>query len=249
MVLGDPLLAPGERASLWFRRMAGERRDGNVRVDADGVRTRQLSGVRAGTWLVLLAIAALSVFIVVAFRSSAPPERNRDAAKVDPLPPDAPDRGRAPAPPPGPAREARRVPAVVPPDPPRPITPPAAAAKGDAVEPAAGDDAVFGDPNPGAPSGIALFPPMGTKPIKRGLVVPDDFALPPGYVRHHQVTDDGEDVPPILMFHPDYQPVDEHGHPIALPADRVVPPEMAPPGMPIQMLDLPEDQGAPDATP
>jgi len=28
-----------------------------------------------------------------------------------------------------------------------------------------------------------------------------------------------------------------------------VPPDMAPPGMPIQMLELPEDQGAHDAAP
>ena len=42
------------------------------------------------------------------------------------------------------------------------------------------------------------------------------------------------------MFHPDYHPVDEHGDPIALPADRIVPPDMAPPGMPIEMLELEE---------
>jgi hypothetical protein len=61
------------------------------------------------------------------------------------------------------------------------------------------------------------------------------------------------------MFHPDYHPVDERGVPIPLPADRVVPPEMAPPAMPIQMLEVPEpqpqtagppeDQGAQDSTP
>ena len=45
------------------------------------------------------------------------------------------------------------------------------------------------------------------------------------------------------MFHPDYEFVDEHGRPITLPADRVVPPELAPPGMPIRMLDVPEPKG------
>ena len=78
-------------------------------------------------------------------------------------------------------------------------------------------------------------------PIRRsrGIIVPDDFELPPGYVRHYQATDDGEQLPPILMFHPDFDSVDEHGAAVALPADRVVPPEMAPPGMPIQMLEVP----------
>lgn len=89
-------------------------------------------------------------------------------------------------------------------------------------------------------TGVALFPPHGTKPLKRGLVVPDDFELPPGYVRHYQTTDDGKALPPILMFHPDFQPVDERGRPIPVPADRVVPPELAPAGMPIRMLDVPQ---------
>ncbi len=96
----------------------------------------------------------------------------------------------------------------------------------------------------GAPGeGIAVFPPPGTKPIKRGILVPEDFELPPGYVRHYQATDDGQRVPAILMFHPDYHPVDERGEPIPLPADRVVPPEMAPPGMPVEMLQVPQQEG------
>ena len=49
---------------------------------------------------------------------------------------------------------------------------------------------------------------MGTKPIKRGIIVPDDFELPPGYVRHFQSTDNGERLPAILMFSPDYEWVD-----------------------------------------
>ena len=83
-------------------------------------------------------------------------------------------------------------------------------------------------------TGIAVFPPPGTEPLKRGLIVPDDFELPPGYVRHYQTTDDGRRLPPILMFHPDYRPVGPDGKPIPLPADRVVPPELAPPGFPIE---------------
>jgi hypothetical protein len=89
------------------------------------------------------------------------------------------------------------------------------------------------------PTGIALFPPPGTDPIKRGIVVPEGFELPEGYVRHYQATDDGEPLPAILMFHPDYDFVDEHGAPLEIPADRIVPPEMAPAGLAIEMLDVP----------
>ncbi len=95
------------------------------------------------------------------------------------------------------------------------------------------------EPPPGEKTGIHLFPPPGTKPIKGGIIVPDGYQLPPGYVRHFQATDDGEPVQAILMFHPDHRPLDADGRPIPLPADRVVPPEMAPPGMPIQMLEAP----------
>jgi len=81
--------------------------------------------------------------------------------------------------------------------------------------------------------------------VKRGIVVPEDFALPEGYVRHYQMMDDGQRLPPILMFHPDYQLVDERGAPVPLPEDRVVPPDLAPPGLPIRMLE----PGATDPAP
>ena len=90
---------------------------------------------------------------------------------------------------------------------------------------------------PGDQGGLAAFPPPGTKPIKRGIVVPEGFELPPGYVRHYQTTDDGRRLPPILMFHPDYAGVDPHGNPVVVPEDRIVPPDMAPPGLPVEMLD------------
>lgn len=95
-------------------------------------------------------------------------------------------------------------------------------------------------------TGMQLYRP-GTKPIKRGLVVPDDFELPPGYVRHFQYKDSGELVSAVLMFHPDHQPVDANGQPVPKPADGLVPEELAPPGMPIQRLELPEgaESGAP----
>ncbi|MFN8645054.1 MAG: hypothetical protein U0802_26525, partial [Candidatus Binatia bacterium] len=92
----------------------------------------------------------------------------------------------------------------------------------------------------GEPSGIALFPPPGTDPPKPGIIVPDEFPLPPGYVRHFQVTDDGQPLPPILMFHPDFEWVDAQGRPIELPADHVVPPDLAPPGMPLRLLEVPD---------
>ncbi|HEX2569372.1 MAG TPA: hypothetical protein VH877_07415 [Polyangia bacterium] len=106
-------------------------------------------------------------------------------------------------------------------------------------------------------SGIKLFPPPGTKPIKRGILVPEDFELPPGYLRHYQTTDDGQQVPAILMFHPDYKPLDKHGVPLPLPEDRVVTPELAPPGLPIKFLEVPkvraqqqgQEQGGSEPTP
>jgi hypothetical protein len=87
--------------------------------------------------------------------------------------------------------------------------------------------------------GIAAFPPPGTDPPKTGIIVPDDWTPPEGYVRHYQTTDDGEPLPPILMFHPDYDFTDADGRPVAIPPDRVVPPEMAPPGLPVEMLHVP----------
>lgn len=95
---------------------------------------------------------------------------------------------------------------------------------------------------PGDRAGIAAFPAPGTKPIKRGVVVPDDFDLPPGYVRHYQSTDDGHQLPAVLMFHPDFELVDADGNVVPLPADRLVPPDLAPEGLAIQLLDVPEPQ-------
>jgi hypothetical protein len=69
--------------------------------------------------------------------------------------------------------------------------------------------------------------------------VPEDFELPEGYVRHYQATDDGASLPAILMFHPDYVLLDANGGPVALPEGGIVPPELAPPGMPIVLLEIP----------
>ncbi len=91
----------------------------------------------------------------------------------------------------------------------------------------------------GIHSGLGAFPPPGTSPPLLGLAVPEDFVLPPGYVRHYQATDDGQRIPPILMFSPDYAFYDAGGHRIAIPRNRVVPAELAPPGLPIHLIDLP----------
>ena len=99
----------------------------------------------------------------------------------------------------------------------------------------------------GVQSGLGAFLPPGTRPPLVGLAVPEDFALPDGYVRHYQATDDGQRIEPILMFAPGRQFVDAAGQPIAIPQDRVVPPELAPPGLPARRITIPApaDAGAP----
>ncbi len=91
----------------------------------------------------------------------------------------------------------------------------------------------------GVRSGLGAFSPPGTRPPLVGLAVPEDFVLPEGYVRHHQSTDDGQRIEPILMFAPGHQLLDAAGQPVPLPADRVVPPELAPPGLPLRRIVLP----------
>jgi hypothetical protein len=91
----------------------------------------------------------------------------------------------------------------------------------------------------GVYTGIGAFSPPGTKPTLIGLAVPDDFVLPEGYVRHHQTTDDGQPIEPILMYSPERPVLDATGQPIAIPKDRVVPPELAPPGLPQRRIVIP----------
>lgn len=91
----------------------------------------------------------------------------------------------------------------------------------------------------GEQGGLAAFNPPGTSPPLHGLAVPEDFVLPEGYVRHHQVTDDGRPIEAILMFSPDYVFRDASGSLIPIPEDRVVPADMAPPGLPIRPVTIP----------
>ncbi len=92
----------------------------------------------------------------------------------------------------------------------------------------------------GVTGGLAAFSPPGTRPPLIGLAVPEDFVLPEGYVRHHQATDDGQRIEAILMFAPDRQFFDAANRPITVPANRVVPPEHAPAGLPIRLIVLPK---------
>jgi hypothetical protein len=220
--------------------MPGQSPPGRRHVDGDGVtRVEERSG---GTTLfiglgLVLTCACLALVVWVFF---VPRPGNRPRAATGPRAAD-PDGERTPS---RPGESAMRAPShaggllvdtpsEIPPDEP--------------IEGAA-------EPDTG-PSGIKLFPPPGTKPIKRGILVPEDFELPPGYLRHYQSTDDGQQVPAILMFHPDYKPLDQHGLPIPLPPDRVVTPELAPPGLPIKFLEVPkvraqgQEQGGPEPTP
>ena len=92
----------------------------------------------------------------------------------------------------------------------------------------------------GVHTGLGAFSPPGTRPPLAGLAVPEDFELPEGYVRHHQATDDGQRIEAILMFAPGFQLLDAAGKPVAMPKDRVVPPELVPPGMPVRRIVIPK---------
>jgi hypothetical protein len=207
------------------------------RIDADGVKVVEVAGVRRSAWLIALALLFVVAASVLAWRIGL----RADAPGVEAEPEVAVETARAPA-------EAGSAPAapgaLVEPRAhtvqrkPAPTAPP----------PPASNEAPPAEPPPlpelpdgpvGGPSGIAVFPPPGTDPPKVGILVPDDFELPEGYVRHYQATDDGELLPPILMFHPDYEFLDPNGQPIELPEDLIVPPELAPPGLEPNLLELP----------
>ncbi|MGH8079865.1 MAG: hypothetical protein ACREP7_04765, partial [Lysobacter sp.] len=65
----------------------------------------------------------------------------------------------------------------------------------------------------GVRTGLGAFNPPGTSPPLVGLAVPEGYELPEGYVRHHQVTDEGVSIEPILMFSPDIALHDAQGRP------------------------------------
>jgi hypothetical protein len=92
----------------------------------------------------------------------------------------------------------------------------------------------------GIHSGLGAFNPPGTSPPMIGLAVPDDYVLPQGYVRHFQATDDGQRIEPILMYSPDFEFFDSAGQSINIPDNRVVPDNMAPPGLAIRPIKIPD---------
>lgn len=171
-------------------------------------------------------------------------------------PPDAPASTATPPPSPAPAS------AVVP-EGSASAPAPGAAAGLRVVQPAQQERAVNGDPTPdlssyvnpgekptmnevitrlnqaGIETGLGAFSPPGTRPPMVGIAVPEDFVLPPGYVRHHQATDDGQRIEAILMFAPDREFFDTPSGPVKIPKDRVVPPELAPPGLAIRRIVIP----------
>jgi hypothetical protein len=91
----------------------------------------------------------------------------------------------------------------------------------------------------GETGGLAAFAPPGTNPPRSGVVVPEDYDLPEGFARHYQTTDDGRQLDPVLAVAPEYDLVDEDGNRIELHGDRIVPPELAPPDLPVRMLEVP----------
>ena len=194
-------------------------------VDPDGVTRIQKKRTGTGTWLVWLALGVTALCLVL-------------SAWLVSSPGPVPDSGE-------PVRVAENRPAPSPtrsaPTAPRPEVRPIPAQGSTEARPTpqeAADMAQDSEPS-GPAEGINLYRP-GTKKLKQGIIVPEGFELPPGYLRHYQSTDNGEGVKPILMFHPDYKPVDSKGQAVEIPESRVVPPELAPAGMPIEVLELPE---------
>ncbi len=204
------------------------------RVDADGVVWFEEPGrprLRAALGLGLVALIALlgSWFLRAKPAREEPQPQAAQALPVQQALPAAPPPALPPAPAPPPRRDPLER-AMLQALQERPLPPPEVAPSQDG-----GQQEVFLEQlPPGDGTGLDAFPRPGTKPLQAGLIVPEGYPLPPGYVRHYQTTDDGEQLPAILMFHPDHPPPG-----VEIPADRIVPRELAPPGMPVQWLTPP----------
>lgn len=220
-------------------------------TDGDGVRLVRVQPVSGRRWLkvgmLMLMLTAVGIGYLL-YPAASPVQPARVSEGTQPL--------TTPATTIGAANERQ---------PPTPVVPPTTAAVAQSPNLAtsnpadwrtgdANDLATYaspGDPVPtmgelikalrdsGETEGIAAFNPPGTSPPLQGLAVPEDYVLPEGYVRHHQVTDDGQTIEAILMYSPDYVFRDAAGQPITLPEDLVVPPGMAPPGLPIRQIEIP----------
>ena len=195
--------------------------DPRARIDRDGVRTATRPGGGAAGKAIAGVVFAVLVALAWLARDSQQPETRSDLApsRTEPSKPSTEQHEewasvKQVTPRRAAAREAEA-------DKPNEAPPPEIDAR----------DVIPALVEAGETGGIAAFPPPGTKPVKRGIVVPDDYQLPPGYVRHYQATDDGKGLEPILMFSPDYEFLDQNGKRIAVPDDLVVPPELAPAGL------------------
>lgn len=227
------------------------------REDDDGVRIVTLARGRRLFWLTALAVAlpVVVTVIAVAVIRFAPADERGPAPAPPPAAADVPDAGAPGAavvarPAPAASRAAERVTArrVE-----RPLArDPGPAGLGASPVPEARQptreidaaDAIVMLREEGVHDGIAAFGLPGSDPPKPGIIVPEGFPLPEGYVRHYQSTDDGEQLPAILMFHPDYEFFDPRGGAVPVPQDRVVPPELAPPGLdPANVLEVPARRG------
>jgi hypothetical protein len=205
-------------------------------ADADGVRVVRSAAHRADTWLV---VAAGAFVVWLAWQMGEHPVTPAPRASAGAPAPDRADPPAASGEAVAAARSrhevrrreiiARRIA--------RKILPRTRGPEGKPEADAA--DAIAALRAAGVTEGIAAFEPPGTSPPRSGVIVPDDVELPEGYVRHYQTTDEGEMLPPILLFHPDYAFFDEAGNRVDVPEDRVVPPELVPPDIPIEILEPP----------
>lgn len=218
------------------------------RPDSDGVRVTDAPGLRRAAWVLFIVTMVIGsgTFLIISLIRRGEPKKPADIQAQRPPEPTS-GVGR-----PSPAPEGAPVPAAA-----RPATASnLRTVRRDTSRSETAGAATAPEASPpreisakemietlnagGVHTGIAAFPPPGTKPVKRGIVVPDDFELPEGYVRHYQTTDDGNQLPAILTLHPDYDLMDAKGERVVLPDDRVVPPELAPSGLPVRVLELPD---------
>jgi hypothetical protein len=228
--------------------MPSQPRAPRIRRGEDGVRVIENAPWRRFAWLASVAIGTpilLVVVAVVVIRLSAPapviappPAPAPVLAAQHPRPPSerTATGSREPAGRRGAPRRRTAGPRADTAQP--PVSPPASDVAREELEVDAAD-AIQVLRDEGVTHGIAAFGLPGTDPPKPGVIVPDDFALPEGFVRHYQTTDDGEQLPAVLTVHPDYDLVDAAGHVVPRPPDGIVPPELAPDGLPIEILEVP----------
>lgn len=209
------------------------------RLDPDGVRIVRAPRPRLDTWAVVAAGALVTWLALRPGGSPPPPPAAGTATPVTPtaaLSADA-SRVRDETPEAAARRETRRR-EIVARRIARKVLPRTRGPEGKPEVAAA--DAIAALRAAGVTDGIAAFNPPGTDPPRSGVIVPEDVVLPEGFVRHHQTTDEGEALPPILLFHPDYEFFDESGRRVDVPHDLVVPPDLVPPEIPIEILEPPD---------